>query len=180
MNPNPWLTKIVILVTALALSGLPAMAQATTASTQNQQDPQATQQDSSSTQQPDNGRVDPTAGPKTPVSSDELPDGPQPSEQSEPASQGPATSSSTQGSTPQQTTPQEPLGTAAAQQGRTAGGPGSKPAGMAIAPAKQKQSRSLLIKIGAVVAAGAALGIVYGLSRGTASAPPGAATASNR
>jgi len=33
--------------------------------------------------------------------------------------------------------------------------------------------RSLLIKIGAIVAGGAALGIVYGLTRGTSSKPPG-------
>jgi len=67
-----------------------------------------------------------------------------------------------------------PLGTAAAEKGRTAGGGASRPAGVAIAPAKQKRSRSLLIKLGALAAAGAAMGTVYALSRGTGSTPAGA------
>jgi hypothetical protein len=67
-----------------------------------------------------------------------------------------------------------PLGTAAAEKGQTAGGGASRPAGVAIAPAKQKRSRSLLIKLGAVAAAGAAIGTVYALSKGTSSTPPGA------
>ena len=68
----------------------------------------------------------------------------------------------------------EPVGTAAAQRAPTAGGAASKPAGTAIAPAKQRQVRSLLIKLGAVAGAGVALGIVMALSKGTPSVPPGA------
>jgi hypothetical protein len=68
-----------------------------------------------------------------------------------------------------------PLGTAAAEKGQTAGGGASRPAGVAIAPAKQKRSRSLLIKLGAIAAAGAAVGTVYALSKGTSSTPAGAA-----
>jgi hypothetical protein len=68
-----------------------------------------------------------------------------------------------------------PLGTAAAEKGQTAGGGASRPAGVAIAPAKQKRSRSLLIKLGALAAAGAAVGTVYALSKGTGSTPAGAA-----
>jgi hypothetical protein len=45
---------------------------------------------------------------------------------------------------------------------------------VAIAPAKQKRSRGLLIKLGALAAAGAAMGTVYALSRGTGSTPTGA------
>ena len=67
-----------------------------------------------------------------------------------------------------------PLGTAAAEKARTAGGGASRPAGVAIAPAKQKRSRGLLIKLGALAAAGAAVGTVYALSRGTGSLPAGA------
>lgn len=67
---------------------------------------------------------------------------------------------------------QAPLGAAAAQQGPTAGGAASRPAGNAIAPAHQRQVRSLLIKIGAIAAGGAALGAVYALTRGTSSKPP--------
>ncbi len=68
---------------------------------------------------------------------------------------------------------QNPLGAAAAQQGVTAGGAASRPAGNAIAPAKQRQMRSLLIKLGAIAAGGAAIGTVVALSRGTKSTPPG-------
>ena len=69
---------------------------------------------------------------------------------------------------------QQPLGTAAAKEANTVGGAASKPAGTALAGVKQKQSRGLLIKVGAVLAAGAALGTVYALSRSTSPVPPGA------
>jgi cytoskeletal protein RodZ len=72
-------------------------------------------------------------------------------------------------------TQQQPLGTAAAEKGVTRGGAASRPAGTAIAGTKQRQSRSLLIKLGAVAAAGVALGTVYALTKGTSSVPPGAA-----
>jgi hypothetical protein len=71
----------------------------------------------------------------------------------------------------------EPVGAATAESVPTAGGAAAKPAGIAIAPAKQHQTRSLLFKIGAVVAAGAALGTVYALSHSTSSTPPGAGVA---
>jgi hypothetical protein len=54
----------------------------------------------------------------------------------------------------------------------TVGGGASKPAGTAIAPAKQRQYRSFLVKLGLIAGAGAALGTVYALSRGTSSVPP--------
>ena len=168
MNPNPWLIKIVLLATSLSLSGLPAMAQATAAP-----NPQQTQP----AQEPGSGRVDPSAGPKTPVPSTEIPENPSPAEPAAPTAQQPQPPAASNGQQPanQGTSSQEPLGTATAERGATAGGSASKPAGMAIAPAKQKQTRSLLIKIGAVAAAGAAFGIVYGLTRATPSLPPGAA-----
>jgi hypothetical protein len=71
--------------------------------------------------------------------------------------------------------PAAPLGTATAQQGATRGGVASKPAGEAIAPAKQRQVHSLLIKVGLLAAGAAAVGTVVGLTRGTSSVPPGAA-----
>jgi cytoskeletal protein RodZ len=70
-------------------------------------------------------------------------------------------------------TQQQPLGTAAAEKGVTQGGAASRPAGNAIAGTKQKQSRSFLIKMGAIAAAGVALGTIYALTRGTSSVPPG-------
>ena len=69
---------------------------------------------------------------------------------------------------------QEPAGAAAAESGVTTGGAASKPAGMAIAPAKQRQVRSFLIKMAAIAAGGAAIGTVVALSKGSPSKPPGA------
>lgn len=69
----------------------------------------------------------------------------------------------------------EPVGTAAAERTPTAGGAASKPAGNAIAPAKQRQVRSLVIKLGALAAGAVALGTVMALSRSTPSVPPGTA-----
>jgi hypothetical protein len=68
----------------------------------------------------------------------------------------------------------EPSGTAAAQEGALVGSTASRPAGAAIAPAKQKQVRSFLIKFGVIAGAGVALGTVYALSRAGGSTPPGA------
>jgi hypothetical protein len=71
----------------------------------------------------------------------------------------------------------EPVGAATAESVPTTGGAAAKPAGIAIAPAKQHQTRSLLLKIGAVAAAGAALGTIFALSHSTSSTPPGAGLA---
>jgi hypothetical protein len=73
-----------------------------------------------------------------------------------------------------QATPREPVGTAVAEPITTTGVAASKPAGVAIAPAKQRNVRSLLIKMGLIVGAGAAIGVTYGLSKGSPSTPPGA------
>lgn len=70
--------------------------------------------------------------------------------------------------------PRQPLGAATAEKVPAAGGAASKPAGAAIAPAQQHQTRSLLIKLGAIVAAGVAVGTVFALSKGSPSKPPGA------
>jgi hypothetical protein len=83
----------------------------------------------------------------------------------------PATQSSP--SAGQRTTPAKPLGTAAAEPLTPSGVGASEPAGVAIAPAKQRRTRSLLIKVGAIVGAGVALGTVFALSNATSSKPPG-------
>lgn len=85
----------------------------------------------------------------------------------------PATPAS-QAQTPGTSTTTQPLGTAAAEKATTAGGAASRPAGMAIAPAKQRQVRSFLIRLGLIAAGGVALGTVYALSKGSPSKPPGA------
>jgi hypothetical protein len=69
---------------------------------------------------------------------------------------------------------QEPVGTAAAGSVDATGVAASKPAGAAIAPAKQRRTRALLIKVGAVVGAGVAIGTVAALSNASPSRPPGA------
>jgi hypothetical protein len=74
----------------------------------------------------------------------------------------------------QQNPPGKVTGTAAAPAGTVSGTVASRPAGVAIAPAKQRQVRSFLIKLGVVAGAGIALGTVYALSRGSSSTPPGA------
>jgi cytoskeletal protein RodZ len=72
--------------------------------------------------------------------------------------------------TPQET-PQQPVGTAAAPYEKPTGVPGSRPAGAAIAPAKQRRVHAIVIRVAIVLAAGAAVGTVVGLSRATHSTP---------
>jgi hypothetical protein len=69
---------------------------------------------------------------------------------------------------------QEPVGTAAAGGVESTGVAASKPAGAAIAPAKQRRTRSFLIKVSAIVGAGVAIGTVAALSSASPSRPPGA------
>jgi len=166
------ITGVLMLSVTITLCGLPQMVQAQTA---NQQQPTAATQapeagsqpqaesGQNSNQQP--GIINPSQAPLAPVpsSSQELPNAP--------SSTSPAAKTTPQ---EQQQRVQQPLGTAAAQAGITAGGAASKPAGNAIAPAKQRQVRSFLIKLGAVAAAGVAIGTVVALSKGSSSKPPGA------
>jgi cytoskeletal protein RodZ len=67
----------------------------------------------------------------------------------------------------------EPAGTAAAESVKTTGVAASKPAGAAIAPAKQRRVRSILIGVGAIVGAGVAVGATAALSKASPSKPPG-------
>ena len=67
-------------------------------------------------------------------------------------------------SAPKQQGPAQPNGTAVAPPIELSGGAASKPAGVAIAPPKQRQIRSLLIKLGFLAGAGIAIGTVVGLS----------------
>jgi hypothetical protein len=91
-----------------------------------------------------------------------------PAEEAQPAPAG------SQAPAPMPRPGQAPAGAAGAQEGETAGGAASRPAGTALAPAKQRQTRSLLIKVGMIAAAGAAVGTIFALTRGTSSVPPGA------
>jgi len=69
---------------------------------------------------------------------------------------------------------QEPVGTAAAAGVEATGVTASKPAGAAIAPAKQRRTRSFLIKVSAIVGASVAVGTVVALANASPSRPPGA------
>jgi hypothetical protein len=75
---------------------------------------------------------------------------------------------------PSQTTPQKPVGTAAAETSNVSGVAASQPAGVAIAPAKQRRVRLIVIRVGAILGAGAAVGTVVALTQATPSRPPGA------
>ena len=153
-------SKALIVVVALALGGAPELIQA-------QQPGQGPESEPAPVI---NGTtVNPAQGPLTPP-----PEAPQP--QPAPAVQTPATPAAQPAATPStqmeaEHPAQEPLGTAAAEQVPANGGGASRPAGTAIAPAKQHQMRSLLLKVGAVAAAGIAIGTVAALSKGTSSSP---------
>ena len=180
MSSPHWFSRLVIGIVAFTLCGGPQLVSAQQPTTQ--QTPQsnesvsdqptqqrndqqnATQQNVGTSQ--DSATPDPSKGPLKP-NDNQLPNAPSASQQEQ-------TSTSKQAQEPQGK--EAPLGAAAAQAGKTSGGAASRPAGTAIAPAKQRQTRSLLIKFGAIAAGAAALGIVYGLTRATSSVPPGATT----
>lgn len=93
------------------------------------------------------------------VAEDRLPDAPEPQSQPQDKQQQAPPSS------------QQPIGTAAAPLEKPTGVPGSRPSGAAIAPAKQRRVRTFVISIGIILAAGAAVGTVVGLSKASHSTP---------
>lgn len=133
-----------------------------------------------------------TSGPDrsiTPAPSEELPDSPGvmwAKSQNVPEQGPPAQSISSQSdsrTTEKQDSPatgkqdeklQRPVGTAAAEGPRVTGVTAAQPAGAAIAPAKQRRVRTVVIKVGAILGAGAAIGTVIALSAASPSKPPGA------
>jgi hypothetical protein len=85
--------------------------------------------------------------------------------------QAPAATQSPAAAQPPQPGVTVPVGTAAAPYEKGIGVAVSKPAGAVIAPAKQKRTRSILIKVGIILAAGVAIGTVVALSAGSPSKP---------
>jgi hypothetical protein len=69
------------------------------------------------------------------------------------------------------TPPQAPVGTAAAPYEKPTGVPGSRPAGAAIAPAKQRRVRAIVISLGLVLAGAGAIGAIAGMSKASHSQP---------
>lgn len=102
-----------------------------------------------------------------PINRNQLPETPAPetSNPTTPAAQAPPPAQPVQ-------SPTEPTGTAAAESLKPSGDAASRPAGAAIAPPKQHQVRSLLIKVGFVAGAAVALGTVYALSTASPSRVP--------
>jgi cytoskeletal protein RodZ len=86
----------------------------------------------------------------------------------------PADQTKSQSSTQKDQKLQRPVGTAAAEAPKVSGITAAEPAGIAIAPAKQHRVRTIVIKVGAIIGAGAALGTVIALTAATPSKPPGA------
>ena len=85
-----------------------------------------------------------------------------------------ATATQGQSITQEQPKLQRPVGTAAAEAPKVSGVTAAQPAGVAIAPAKQRRVRILVLKVGAILGASAAIGTVVALSAATPSKPPGA------
>ncbi len=99
-----------------------------------------------------------------------LPEAPAPSEpQTAGTSQQPAASQP--GDAQPQRNPRKPVGAAAAPYEPTLGIAASRPAGAAIAPAKQRRVRTILISLGVIAGAGIAVGSVAALSHGSPSRP---------
>ena len=117
---------------------------------------------------PSQGPLEPV--PPTPEAQQQLPNAPS-ATQAQPTGT-PQAPPVPMANTPTPEKPQsEPVGTATAERSPTVGGAASKPAGAAIAPGKQRQVRSLVLKLGALAGAGVALGTVMALSKGTPSTP---------
>jgi hypothetical protein len=150
------LTKFMVLIVSSVLCGLPEVAQAQ----QSQSNMQP--QQSGTTINPSEGPLQPVPAQNEP-SNENAPPNPESETQAIPATPAPQPR-------PEQQM-QQPLGAATAEGVPTVGGAASRPAGEAIAPDKQKDRHSLLIKVGLIAAAGIAVGTVYGLSKGTSSTP---------
>jgi len=182
-------TRALIAALMLTVSGVPELIAQTTQSNNGTNTGNSQTQGQSNSQGNTDPRFsgvkpDPSAGPQTPTLTPQVPESPSPvqpqqQEQQLPSTPSPQPSATTNTQPAQPVTQREnPVGTAAAEKGVTRGGAASKPAGTAIAPAKQRQVRSLLIKLGVVAAAGVAVGTVVGLSKGSPTSPPGATKAS--
>jgi hypothetical protein len=155
---NELMKRVTGLLLTAIFSGVPALAQQPSGS-------------SSQTPQDEPQQVEPSVpGQPTmpPINRGELPQNPAPapSNPNAPTAQQPSS---------QAQAPSEPSGTAAAEAEKPGGNAASRPAGAAIAPAKQRQVRSILLKVGLIAGAAVALGTVYALSN----ASPGRVPHSN-
>lgn len=156
------ITKIMTLVVAAVMCGAPEFAQAS--QQQETANPQSAQPD-----QQNGTSIDPSKGPLQPVPTENQPTQNTPSNMPESYTETMPATPAPQPKPQQQM--QEPLGTATAEGVPVVGGAASRPAGEAIAPDKQKQRRSLLLKVGLIAAVGVAAGVVAGATKGTSAKP---------
>jgi hypothetical protein len=166
MNVQSWTIRFLSVALAAILCVTPELgAQSTQQNPPANPQPAGQSQQQQQPQQPSGTTVNPSQPPLQPVT-------PSPGVQ-QPQTQQPQTTTIPEAPQPKQQ-PEQPVGAAAAEKVPVAGGAAAKPAGAAIAPAKQHQTRSLLIKLGAVAAGAVAIGTVYALSKASPSKPPGA------
>jgi hypothetical protein len=104
------------------------------------------------------------------VAENALPESPTPQNAEQPAQGGQASTPQSGGSQSQDNN-RKAVGTAAAPYEPTVGVAGSRPAGAAIAPAKQRRVRTIIISLGVIAGAGIAVGSVAALSHGSPSRP---------
>ncbi|HWF67040.1 MAG TPA: hypothetical protein VN670_07035 [Acidobacteriaceae bacterium] len=150
-----WIAGCLVMFLAVPFAGAAVQSQAEPAAQSQQAQPQA---------QPETSGSD-TTRPATGATAASL------AEQNSPPpqiSEGPPPSAPEQ---QQQNNPTAPVGTAAAPYEKPLGTPASRPAGAVIAPAKQKRTRSILIRVAVVVGAAVAIGTVVGLSKASPSRP---------
>jgi hypothetical protein len=100
-----------------------------------------------------------------------LPDSPNPAQQSDSGAQQQQPANAQPTPPQQQANPQQPMGTAVAPAQPAGGVAATRPAGAAIAPAKQKRSHTLAIRVAILVGAAVAIGTVVGLSSASPSRP---------
>jgi len=119
---------------------------------------------------PNNPRPESESQPSAPAPQPTAPQPTAPAQGQQPAASQPQSQSPQAPSPP----PQRPVGTAAAETSNAGGVAASQPAGVAIAPAKQRRARTIVLRVGALVGAGVAVGTVVALTQATSSKPPGA------
>jgi len=151
------LAKCLLLIVGSVMCGVPQCVQAQQAAQDN------SQQQNGVMPNPAQGPLQPVPTRNQPSTENPAPQNPEDSTEAMPATPAPQPKPEPQ--------MQQPLGAATAEGVPTVGGAASRPAGMAIAPAKQNQRRSLLLKMGLIAAAGIAIGTVVGLSKGTSGKP---------
>lgn len=171
---------VALLICAFSLaSTMPLLANSQQSGQSNSQQsaPQQSNVQPANMQQPDpsqstdQNNATPDA-PTTQKTSDALPDAPQ------------AQSEQTQSQTPAQAQDQQnnqaPSGAAGAKAAPVKGAPVAQPTGAAVAPVRPKGHRSLLIKVGLIVGAAAAVGAVVALSERSPTRPPGTTSAAQQ